>query len=79
MKTIKKTIEICDSYLLSGVEDFFNDLIKEEGLTVTEALNAIAEDAVLRYETIRLYPSYTVVHSIDNGNGVFDLEMEKWC
>lgn len=79
MKTIKRTIEICDSYLLSGVEDLFNDLVNEEGCTVTEALNIIAEDAVLRYETERLYPSYAVVSSTDKGNGVFELEMEKWC
>jgi len=76
MKNINKTINIGDDFLLSGVEDFFNDLI-EEGFTITQALNIIAEDAVLRYETDRLYPAYMVVSSTDTGNGVFELEMEK--
>jgi hypothetical protein len=76
MKTINKTINIGDDFLLSGVEDFFNDLI-EEGFTITQALNIIAEDAVLRYETDRLYPAHIVVSSNDTGNGVFELEMEK--
>ena len=76
MKTIKKTINIGDEFLLGGVEDFFNDLI-EEGCTVTEALNIISADAVLRYERDRLYPSYMTVSSTEMEDGVFELEMEK--
>jgi hypothetical protein len=76
MKTIKKTINIGDEFLLGGVEDFFNDLI-EEGCTVTEALNIISTDAVLRFERDRLYPSYVTVRSTEMDGGVFELEMEK--
>ena len=76
MKTIKKTINIGDGFLLCGVEYFFEDLI-EEGCTVTEALNIIASDAVLRYERDRLYPSYVTVGSTEMEDGVYELEMEK--
>jgi hypothetical protein len=76
MKTIKKTINIGDGFLLCGVEYFFEDLI-EEGCTVTEALNIIASDAVLRYERDRLFPSYMTVSSTEMEDGVYELEMEK--
>ena len=76
MKTIKKTINICDDFLLCGVEYFFEDLI-EEGCTVTEALNIISTDAVLRYERERLFPSYVTVTSTEMEDGVFELEMER--
>jgi hypothetical protein len=76
MKTINKTINIGENFLLCGVEYFFNDLI-EEGYSITEALNIISSDAVLRYETDRLYPSYATVSSTEMENGVYELEMEK--
>jgi hypothetical protein len=76
MKTIKKTINIGDEFLLCGVEYFFEDLI-EEGCTVTEALNIIASDAVLRYERDRLYPSYVTVGSTEMEDGVYEIEMER--
>jgi hypothetical protein len=76
MKTIKKTINIGDGFLLCGVEYFFEDLI-EEGCTVTEALNIIASDAVLRYERDRLYPSYVTVGSTEMEDGVYEIEMER--
>lgn len=76
MKTIKKTINIGEDFLLCGVEYFFEDLI-EEGYTVTEALNIIASDAVLRFERDRLFPSYVTVTSTEMDGGVFELEMEK--
>ena len=76
MKTIKKTINIGEDFLLSGVEYFFNDLI-EEGCTIEEALNIISTDAVLRFERDRLFPSYVTVRSTEMDGGVFELEMEK--
>lgn len=76
MKTIKKTINVGTNFLLSGVEDFFSDLI-EDGFTITEALDIISEDAVLRYELSKSYPSHMLSGSSTDGNGVYEVELVK--
>ena len=76
MKTIKKTINVGTNFLLSGVEDFFSDLI-EDGFTITEALDIISEDAVLRYEVGKSYPSHMLSGSSTDGNGVYEVELVK--
>lgn len=76
MKTITKTINIGTEFLLSGVEDLFSDLV-EEGYTITEALDIIASDAVLRYELGKSYPSYMETGSSTDGDGVYEVELEK--
>jgi hypothetical protein len=76
MKTITKTINIGTQFLLSGVEDFFSDLI-EEGYTITEALDIISSDAVLRFELDKSYPSYMMSGSSTDGDGVYEVELEK--
>jgi hypothetical protein len=76
MKTITKTINIGTQFLLSGVEDFFSDLI-EEGYTITEALDIISSDAVLRFELDKSYSSYMMSGSSTDGDGVYEVELEK--
>jgi hypothetical protein len=76
MKTITKTINIGTQFLLSGVEDFFSDLI-EEGYTITEALDIISSDAVLRFELGKSYSSYMMSGSSTDGDGVYEVELEK--
>ena len=76
MKTITKTINIGTQFLLSGVEDFFSDLI-EEGYTITEALDIISSDAVLRFELDKSYPSHMMAGSSTDGDGVYEIELVK--
>jgi hypothetical protein len=76
----KKTKKIKFSFepgiLLDGVSGWYKDLL-EEGMDSEEALKYIMSDAICSYYLEEKYPKWAKSSVTFNGNGDFDVELEK--
>lgn len=75
-KQLEVTVEIDGGVLLGGVEDSFNDMLADD-VSVEDALNQIAYDAVLRYILMEKFPNYTSTEEMDCGDGRYVVRMKK--
>ena len=74
IKNIKFSFE--PGILLDGVSEWYKDLL-EDGMSSEDALHYIMSDAICEYFLYKKYPKWATTSRTFNGDGEFDLELEK--